>query len=383
MAALLDRELCPSCARLRADRPKGDGSSTQRMPKRHVNQSPTRLRLPDRRNAEARRRELQRLRRQGRRRRAAPVRRRRRPAAGAGVPARSGAAPHLPLLACVRPRRAGRPDLRLPRPSAPTRREQGLRYDADKVLLDPYGRCVAMPTAYSREAASRPGDNAATAMKSVVVDNASYDWEGDQPLRRPIPQTVIYEMHVAGFTRHPSSGVAPEKRGTYAGLIEKIPYLQDLGITAVELLPVYQFDPTTAPAGLVNYWGYQPIAFFAPHTAYSSRPGPAGRARRVPRHGQGAAPGRHRGHPRRGVQPHRRGLRRRRHPELPRAGQRRLLHPGPRRQVALRRLHRLRQHAQRQPCGGAPADRRQPALLGAGDARRRLSLRPGVGADAR
>ena len=113
-------------------------------------------------------------------------------------------------------------------------------------------------------------------MKSVVVDSDSYDWEGDQPLRRPISQTVIYEMHVAGFTRHPSSGVAPDKRGTYAGLIEKIPYLQDLGITAVELLPVYQFDPLTAPDGLVNYWGYQPIAFFAPHTGYSSRRDPLG-----------------------------------------------------------------------------------------------------------
>ena len=68
--------------------------------------------------------------------------------------------------------------------------------------------------------------------------------------------------------------MAPEKRGTYAGLIEKIPYLQDLGITAVELLPVYQFDPLTAPPGMVNYWGYQPVSFFAPHTAYSSRQEP-------------------------------------------------------------------------------------------------------------
>ena len=77
-----------------------------------------------------------------------------------------------------------------------------------------------------------------------------------------------------GFTRHPSSGVAPAKRGTYAGLIEKIPYLQDLGITAVELLPVFQFDPQDAPAGRVNYWGYQPVSFFAPHHAYSSRKTP-------------------------------------------------------------------------------------------------------------
>ena len=158
-------------------------------------------------------------------------------------------------------------------PNAPRR---GLHYDADKVLLDPYGRCVAMPASYSREAAGRPGDNAATAMKSVVVDPVAYDWEGDRPMRRPFAETVIYEMHVRGFTRHPSSGVAPDKRGTYAGLIEKIPYLQDLGITAVELLPVYQFDPQTSPSGLVNYWGYQPVSFFAPHTAYSSRQEPLG-----------------------------------------------------------------------------------------------------------
>ena len=186
-------------------------------------------------------------------------------------------------------------------PNAP---ERGLCYDADKVLLDPYGRAVAVPAGYNREAARQPGDNSATAMKNVVVDSSAYDWEGDQPLRRPIPQTVVYEMHVGGFTRHPNSGVTPEKRGTYAGLVEKIPYLQDLGITAVELLPVYHFDPATAPPGFTNYWGYQPVAFFAPHTAYSSRQDAARGRRRVPRHGESAAPGRHRGDPRRGVQPH-------------------------------------------------------------------------------
>ncbi len=160
------------------------------------------------------------------------------------------------------------------RAAGPNVPEQGLRYEPDKVLLDPYGRAVAMPSTYDRAAAGRPGDNAATAMKSVVVDAAAYDWEGDRPLRRSFAATVVYEMHVGGFTRHPSSGVAPEKRGTYAGLIEKIPYLQDLGITAVELLPVYQFDPFTAPPGMVNYWGYQPVSFFAPHTGYSSRQEP-------------------------------------------------------------------------------------------------------------
>src|SRR5678816_4485391 len=79
-------------------------------------------------------------------------------------------------------------------------------------------------------------------------------------------------MMVRGFTQHPSSAVADARRGTYAGVIDKIPYLQDLGITAVELLPIFQFDSQDAPDGRCNYWGYQPVSFFAPHQAYSSRP---------------------------------------------------------------------------------------------------------------
>jgi isoamylase len=153
---------------------------------------------------------------------------------------------------------------------------QGLRFDAEKILLDPYGLAVAVPVAYDRGAARQPGDNAAVAMKSVVADPGGYDWEGDRPLQRRFTETVIYELHVRGFTRHASSGVALAKRGTYAGLIEKIPYLKDLGITAVELLPVFQFDPQDAPDGRVNYWGYQPVSFFAPHHGYSSRPDPLG-----------------------------------------------------------------------------------------------------------
>ena len=147
----------------------------------------------------------------------------------------------------------------------------GLRFDGDKVLLDPYGRGVVVPKNYSRETASHKGDNAAMSMKSVVIDSHAYDWEGDSPLCRPASRTIIYEMHVRGFTRHPNSGLAEKTRGTYAGLVEKIPYLQQLGITAVELLPVFQFDSQHAPPGKVNYWGYAPISFFAPHQAYSSR----------------------------------------------------------------------------------------------------------------
>jgi len=152
----------------------------------------------------------------------------------------------------------------------------GMRFDSAKVLLDPYGRCTVVPKDYSREAVRREGDNAAVSMKSAVVDPFAYDWEGDTPLNHPSSRAIVYEMHVRGFTRHPNSGVAPEKRGTFAGLIEKIPYLHQLGVTAVELMPVFQFDPQDAPPGRINYWGYAPVSFFAPHQAYSSRHDPLG-----------------------------------------------------------------------------------------------------------
>jgi isoamylase len=158
-------------------------------------------------------------------------------------------------------------------PSAPA---QGLRYDAVKLLLDPYGRAVVVPRTYNRAAATQEGVTTATAMKSVVVDPRTYDWEGDAPLRRSSAQTIIYELHVRGFTQHPSSGIEEGQRGTYAGLVEKIPYLQELGVTAVELMPVFQFDAQDCPPGLVNYWGYAPVSFFAPHQAYSSNRSPLG-----------------------------------------------------------------------------------------------------------
>jgi glycogen operon protein len=162
------------------------------------------------------------------------------------------------------------------RVSGPTDPGRGLRFDPTKVLLDPYGRGVVTPRNYSPEPARRPGDTAATAMKSVVVDPSAYDWEGDAPLRRPSARTVVYEMHVKGFTANPNSGVKQQIRGTYAGLAEKIPYLKDLGVTAVELLPVHAFDTFACPPGLVNYWGYQPVNYFAPHPQYSSRRDPLG-----------------------------------------------------------------------------------------------------------
>ncbi len=133
------------------------------------------------------------------------------------------------------------------RAEGPSDPANGMRFDPTKLLLDLYGRGVAVPDCYSRTAAREPGDNSATAMKSVVVDPSAYDWEGDTPLRHPSARTIVYEMHVRGFTRHPSSGLDEKTHGTFAGLIEKIPYLQKLGISAVELLPVFQFDAQAAP----------------------------------------------------------------------------------------------------------------------------------------
>lgn len=152
----------------------------------------------------------------------------------------------------------------------------GMRFDSAKILVDPYGREVAVPRDYSREAAGHPGANITTAMKSIVVDSSTYDWEGDLPLRHPSSRTIIYEMHVRGFTCRSNSGLSEDLRGTYAGLIQKIPYLKQLDVTAVELMPIFQFDPQDCPPGKTNYWGYAPVSFFAPHQAYSSRRVPLG-----------------------------------------------------------------------------------------------------------
>ncbi|MDH5248327.1 MAG: glycogen debranching protein GlgX [Cyclobacteriaceae bacterium] len=147
-------------------------------------------------------------------------------------------------------------------------------FDGDKTLLDPYAKAVAVPRQYQRNAFCKFGDAGVPAMKSVVCDTKTYDWENDEHPRRPFSKTIIYEMHVAGFTKNPNSGVSPEKRGTFLGLIEKIPYLVDLGVTAVELLPVFQFDAQDCPPDLVNYWGYSPVSFFAIHQAYGTSDDP-------------------------------------------------------------------------------------------------------------
>jgi len=151
--------------------------------------------------------------------------------------------------------------------------ERGHRFNPNKLLLDPYARGIVYRDDRAHLDACGSQDNVATAMKSLVVDPDRFDWEGVTRPRVDPRERVIYEMHVRGFTRHPSSGV--EQPGTFAGLVEKIPYLVDLGVTTVELLPVFQYDefdidfvdPTTG-VRLHNYWGYDPIGFFAPHRGY-------------------------------------------------------------------------------------------------------------------
>ena len=156
------------------------------------------------------------------------------------------------------------------RVDGPYRASQKMEFRPEKVLLDPYALLVERGDNFSRDAALGTVDNIDKCLKGVVVDIDDYDWGCDCHPRHTFTKTVIYEMHVGGFTSNPNSGVSADKRGTYAGIIEKIPYLKELGITAVELMPVYQFDPNEHHAGLVNYWGYSPISLFSVHREYSS-----------------------------------------------------------------------------------------------------------------
>jgi isoamylase len=152
---------------------------------------------------------------------------------------------------------------------------RGHRFNRNKVLIDPYARGNTNAL-WDRAAACGPEDNLTRSMRSVVIDAANYDWEGDRPLNRPMSELIVYELHVGGFTKSPSSGV--KHPGTFAGVIEKIPYLKALGVTAVELLPVFEFDETeilrVLPDGteLTNYWGYSTLGFFAPEAAYCMLP---------------------------------------------------------------------------------------------------------------
>ncbi len=138
-------------------------------------------------------------------------------------------------------------------------------FDPEKLLLDPYAKSVFFPPAFDRSAAVGPGNNAGKAPLGVLCEEEpEFDWAEDTRPRHD-HDLIVYEVHVRGFTMNANSGVSPDKRGTFAGLIEKIPYLRELGVTAVELMPVFQFDATEP-----NYWGYMPLNFFSPHDRYGT-----------------------------------------------------------------------------------------------------------------
>jgi glycogen operon protein len=137
-------------------------------------------------------------------------------------------------------------------------------FDSEKLLLDPHAKMIHFPPKFDRAAAIAPGSNVGRAPLAVLPNvRCSFEFKNENRPRHD-HDLIIYEMHVKGFTANPNSGLAAVKRGTFAGMIEKIPYLVDLGITAIELMPIFQFDPQED-----NYWGYMPLSFFAPHHEYS------------------------------------------------------------------------------------------------------------------
>jgi isoamylase len=174
-------------------------------------------------------------------------------------------------------------------------------FDQDKALLDPYAKTVYFPPSFERAAAIGPGTNAGKApLGLLTTDGTLFDWSDDV---RPWHEAdaIIYELHVRGFTTNPNSGVSPERRGTFAGLVEKVAYLKELGVTVVELMPVFQCDPQEG-----SHRGYMPLNFFAPRAGYASKSdgnGPCEEFRSLVR---SFARSRHRSRARRGLQPHRR-----------------------------------------------------------------------------
>ena len=155
----------------------------------------------------------------------------------------------------------------------------GRRFNPRKELSDPWAREVS-DALWDRKRAADPADAGPCGLRSVTGER-SFDWTGERPIARGLEGAVIYELHVGGFTQHPSAGVA--QPGTFRALAEKIPYLQELGVTHVELLPVMAFDEQSVPAaaaarGLRNYWGYNTHSFWCAHPRYCGTPQPGGQA---------------------------------------------------------------------------------------------------------
>lgn len=185
-------------------------------------------------------------------------------------------------------------DLYLYRVDGPFEPEKGLRYDFSRYLLDPYAKALTEGSIFNFYANSPTRDidsmfiadrklpsDISLFPKCVIIDDDAFDWEGDLPINRPLTESIIYEVHLKGFTASPTSGV--KNPGTYKGFIEKIPYLKKLGITAVELLPIFEFDENEnnninpkSGKRLTNYWGYSTLGFFAPKCSYAQDKTPGG-----------------------------------------------------------------------------------------------------------
>ena len=183
-------------------------------------------------------------------------------------------------------------DLYLYRVDGPFDVSRGLRFNKKQKLFDPYAKAITptsvfynLPPNYKaaldKEDVELQTESKHLFPKCVVIDNDSFDWQGDKPINRPLSESIIYEVHLKGFTAGKNSGVSCP--GTYRGFMEKIPYLKDLGITAVELLPIHEFDeyenanvnPRTGER-MKNYWGYSTINFFSPKAGYAADKTPGG-----------------------------------------------------------------------------------------------------------
>jgi len=139
-----------------------------------------------------------------------------------------------------------------------------------KVLLDPCARAITGWSIYQREAATGASPNTHCCLKALVSERDHFDFDAHPRPRHSWQRTVIYELHVGGFTQRSDSNVGSDRQGCLLGVIDKIPYLKQLGVTTIELLPVQAFDPQDAPPGRDNVWGYSPLSWFAPHHGYIS-----------------------------------------------------------------------------------------------------------------
>ncbi len=146
--------------------------------------------------------------------------------------------------------------------------KENKQFHSEKILLDPFAREIAGWENFQRSSKKQKSNGKIDFLKSVVSEKEKFNFNDHPRPKHPWNKTIIYELHIGGFTKRKDSGLNKNEKGTFLGLIKKIPYLKELGITTIELLPVFAFDPSDAPMGLENYWGYSPINWFTPHETF-------------------------------------------------------------------------------------------------------------------